>query len=40
VRDFTEHYSYDSIYGRMKGIEYPSGETLRLDYDGARNSGR
>jgi RHS repeat-associated protein len=36
AHDFVEQYAYDTLYGRMKAIEYPSGETVRLDYQAQR----
>ena len=33
TREFDIEYAYDSHYGRVKGISYPSGEVLAYQYD-------
>jgi RHS repeat-associated protein len=36
AREFVVQYAYDGIWGRLKEIEYPSGELVALDYDQQR----
>jgi RHS repeat-associated protein len=38
AHDFTLQYAYDGSFGRMKAISYPSGETVRLDFDSQRQA--
>lgn len=33
TRTFEMSFAYDTYYGRMKGMQYPSGEVLAFEYD-------